>query len=144
MGEGVLKDLHAYWLARATGRAMPLRADIDVIGMKRWLGHLMLVDVLQGGADFRYRLYGSNVASLFGRDRTHQLASTLPNHSRETVTAEYRRVVETSQPHYVRHRRTLPRGSAEIAKLILPLGDDSGVHMLLAGMYRADQLHGVP
>lgn len=140
MGEGVLADLHAYWLTSAAGRPMPTRADIDVFEMKPWLGHLMLVEVLEGGADFRYRLYGSNVAHLFGRDRTGQVTSALPVHAREIVCAEYRRVVDSREPHYVRHRRTLARGTGEIAKLILPLGDEGGVHMLLAAMYRADAL----
>lgn len=140
MGEGVLADLHAYWLDRAAGRPMPARADIDVFEMKRWLGHLMLVEMLEGGADYRYRLYGSNVALLFGRDRTGQTMAALPVHARDVVAAEYRRVVETGRPDYVRHRRTLARGSGEIAKLILPLGDERGVHMLLAAMYRAEAL----
>jgi hypothetical protein len=140
MGEGVLADLYAYWLDRAAGRPMLSRADIDVFEMKRWLGYLMLVEVIEGGADFRYRLYGSNVALLFGRDLTGQTTGSLSVHARDVVAAEYRKVVETRQPHYVRHRRSLVRGKGEIAKLILPLGDGRDVHMLLAAMYRAEML----
>ena len=38
--------------------------------MRRWLGNVLLVDVIEGGAEFVYRLYGSNVAERFGRDMT--------------------------------------------------------------------------
>ena len=40
-----LRSLHAFWDRCRAGRVMPLRRDIDVLDLRPWLGHLMLIDV---------------------------------------------------------------------------------------------------
>ena len=59
----------AYWRARAAGRAMPARADIDPVDMRGFIANVGLVDVLADGREtpeFRVRLAGTAVEEVFG------------------------------------------------------------------------------
>jgi hypothetical protein len=62
-----LKD---YWDSRRGARAMPSRADINPADMKAHIRAIVLVDVLPGFTDFRYRMIGSNVTEHMLGDAT--------------------------------------------------------------------------
>lgn len=49
----------ADWHRRRGDRKMPRRADIDPTEITTVLPHLRLIDVLEGGARYRYRLVGA-------------------------------------------------------------------------------------
>jgi hypothetical protein len=65
-----LAFLRDYWLKKRGARAMPSRADIRPSDIKDHLGWIIMVDVLPGVDDFRYRLIGSLVTEYFGGDAT--------------------------------------------------------------------------
>src|SRR3546814_20569143 len=44
-----LAALRDYWLSKCGARRMPARSAIDPLEMKRWLGHLVLHEVIDGG-----------------------------------------------------------------------------------------------
>lgn len=64
-----------YWEERRGARDIPDRADIDVLDLKPWLGWLNMLDVIDGGEDFRYRVFGTNHVARLGVDVTGKLAS---------------------------------------------------------------------
>lgn len=70
-------DLKAYWDQKRGARAMPMRADIDPLDLRKHLGSLILIDVLPGATDFRMRLIGSTIVEALGRDSTGKLLSSL-------------------------------------------------------------------
>jgi hypothetical protein len=72
-----IHDLVAYWHAKRGTRWAPMRRDIDPLELRAHLPHLYMVDVLKGGADYRYRLIGTAIAEGLGRDSTGQLISEL-------------------------------------------------------------------
>jgi len=72
-----LLTLYAYWLSKRGGRAMPSRADIDPGDFRALLPHILLVDVIDGGTDFRYRLVGTELERHLGRPVTGRLLSEL-------------------------------------------------------------------
>jgi len=60
-----------YWKSACRGRSMPSRGDIDPLAMpSALLPNLALVDVVEGGARFRFRLVGSEVGSAWGLSLT--------------------------------------------------------------------------
>ncbi len=71
------RDLKAYWDAKRGTRAMPRRADIDPLELRKHLGSLVLIEVLPGMTDFRMRLIGSTIVETLGRDSTGKLLSEL-------------------------------------------------------------------
>jgi hypothetical protein len=65
-----LAFLLRYWNEKRGTRAMPTRGDLEVSEMKQHLGWVMIVEVLPGFADFRYRLIGTLVTQYFLADGT--------------------------------------------------------------------------
>src|SRR5690349_11695996 len=54
-----LRALLDYWSILRRTEALPRAELIDPLAMRRALGYVMLVDVVENGLDFRYRLFGS-------------------------------------------------------------------------------------
>lgn len=81
------------------GQPMPSRRDFDVTDLKEWLGHVLMLDVIDGGADFRYRLVGVEIARALGRDYTGRIMSEcafeIPT---SAVIEEFREVVAARRP----------------------------------------------
>ncbi|UUX51173.1 PAS domain-containing protein [Nisaea acidiphila] len=134
--DGRLRQLLAYWQTKRTdGPAAPL-GGIDPAEMRFILGYLMILEALEDGADFRYRLYGSLIAERFGRDVTGQTVCAFGD-SEYIVNfflATYQAVVERAAPLLTTH---FPRPGSQTAswtRLILPLSDEGGrVARLLVG-----------
>ena len=131
-----LQQLLAYWQDKRTGGpAAPMR-EIDPAEMRFILGYLMILEALEDGADFRYRLYGSLIAERFGRDVTGQTIRTFGDgeYIVNFFLATYQAVLERATPMLTTH---FPRPGSQTAswtRLILPLSDESGaVARLLVG-----------
>lgn len=133
-----LRSLAAHWHSLAGGDALPARSAIDPTAMRPWLGNILLVDVIDGGAGFTYRLYGSEVAEHFGRDLTGRTPSEFPAHHVDIILGAYRGVVETGRPRYTVHILSIDgRKFAAWERVVLPLSDDGRtVNHLLVGLYR--------
>ncbi len=68
-----------YWLGQcgADGSLPPVGA-VDPIQLAPALGRLLVVEPVDGGADFRYRLFGSKIASFINAEMTGKLLSHHP------------------------------------------------------------------
>jgi hypothetical protein len=134
--------LHALWDAKRHARAMPARSDFAFEDLRRWLGNLVLVDVLDRGADFLFRVYGTTVAHFFGHDLTGRRLSQLAAMPQRICREEYGDVVTSRRPRYVVRRPSIRRVYANAARVILPLSRDGrGVEQLLVGFYPIDATH---
>ena len=79
----------------------------------------MLLDLVEGGRDFRYRLYGSMIASISGFDMTGKLLSEHPAspYVAEFALASYRAAVQRREPVFrERHPVGAPYSSAAQAR----------------------------
>lgn len=131
------QDLKRYWDAKRGSRAMPGRSDIDPVELRRHLGSLILLDVLHGCDDYRYRLIGSKVVQAYGRDSTGKTVRTLLANTEE----QYVEVTLDAYRSVARRRTTaLTSGSLKVVKrdfvrfecLMLPLGShDDRVDIIL-------------
>jgi hypothetical protein len=135
-----LRALEQYWQRRRGANPLPARRDIDPVDMRPWLGNVALVQVVDGGRDFVFRLYGAELAHIFGRDMTGQSARSFPPHHVEIITGPYREVVRAAAPRYTAHILNIgDRRYAAWERVILPLADKAGaaaVGLLLIGLYR--------
>lgn len=77
-----LEIVEEYWNRLRRGRAMPSRADIDPADIVRQLPFVGLVDVIENGCDFRFRLLGTALDYAFGR---HYTGSRLSEIEREDL-----------------------------------------------------------
>ena len=127
----VLLDLLAYWERKRGDRIMPTRADIDPLELKGHLGWLILVDVLPGLEDFRYRLVGTNIVHAVGRDSTGRTvrelyANTAAGYVSMTLKL-FRLVAEEAQAVWTGGTlRVLGRGHRQFQTLMLPLDTGDG------------------
>ncbi|GIL40809.1 PAS domain-containing protein [Roseiterribacter gracilis] len=138
-----LRALYAFWRrARAVNGDVPSRAQIDVQDLAPWLASLLLVDVLPG-PDFRYRVYGTELTLLFGKDRTGTLVRDFSVPAAELMPHDYEAALEARDAQRVARQR-LVRLSARtrctdmrtIETLILPLRrDGAAIEQLLVGAY---------
>lgn len=132
-----LRFLLRYWSELAGARSMPRAKEIDALEMRPALGYINLLDVLEGGEDFRYRVFGSTIAAVAGYDMTGRTVSALkvaPSMA-EFALASCRAVARRGEPLLTEHR---PPASAVPTVawhgLILPLaGEDGAVTRLLVG-----------
>ncbi len=68
-----------YWLAQhgADGSLPPVSA-VDPIQLVPALGRLLVVEPVDGGTDFRYRLFGSKIAAFINAEMTGKLLTDHP------------------------------------------------------------------
>ena len=71
----MLASVRDYWSKKCGARAMPARQDISPAQLKAQLPHILLIDVVEGGADFRYRLIGTYLRQFFPVDPVGRLMS---------------------------------------------------------------------
>jgi hypothetical protein len=131
-----LRFLLEYWTDLAAGGVLPNRRCIDPLAMRPALGYIMLIDVVDHGRDFRYRLYGSTIALISKLDMTGRLMSTHPASSyvNEFGLAANRAVLNRRLPLYTERTPALAERTVRWQRIALPLADDLGdVTRILAG-----------
>ncbi len=117
------KALLDYWTGKREQRLMPDRSDVDPIDIPKLLPDIGLLDVIDGGRRFYFRVVGSNINRSFGHDYTgHYLDDVAPIGYSQFITLLYRKVVQTRCPVYslgkCRYRDSSVRS---IQRLLLPL-----------------------
>jgi len=95
-----LKPVLEYWHEAKNGRSAPSWTDFDLMRLpSQLIPTTSVVDVIDGGADFRYRFWGSGFTTVLGYDLTGQLASELsPNSLADVAMKHHREVVEKKRP----------------------------------------------
>ncbi len=127
----IIDDRHrallTYWTDKREQRSIPDRADIDPIDIPKLLPDIGLLDVIDGGRRFFFRVVGSNINRSFGHDYTgHYLDDVAPIGYSQFITLLYKEVIHRRCPVYslgkCRYRDSSVRS---IQRLLLPLTKDS-------------------
>lgn len=133
-----LSALQALWEAKRGAREFPSRADFDVLELTAWMGNLTILEVVDGGADFRFRLHGTNIVNLYGHEMTGKLASTLPLPVAKVIFEEFGTLVHRRAPMLIQRGHVSPhRDFTKVIKLLLPLyvDDETSVQQLFSCSY---------
>lgn len=130
-----LTFLHGFWRQRSRDGDLPLSEAIDALALRSALGFVMLLEPVDGGADFRYRVYGSAIAARSGLELTGKLVSAVPAPLVAAYfLATYRAVLVRRCPLLARHTTHHDIQVTQWDRLILPFVDrDERVHRLLVG-----------
>jgi hypothetical protein len=115
-------QLLEHWRARCRGSLLPRRADFDPVSLKAHLGWLCIVEVLPDRCDLVYRLIGSRIVEIVGRDATgKRVSEVLP----PAALTMYRHVMEAPRPVRVFGAvEWRDKGYISHETLALPLADD--------------------
>ncbi len=132
-----LRDLYVYWERRRDGaHAMP-RSALDATDLAATiLPYMAVLEVLSGARDFQYRLVGTGITDIVGRDFTGETVSSFgQRHEDDRLKIGYQEVVRTGQPQrYEGDLRNVGRELVTYERLALPMtSDDSTIDQLLVG-----------
>jgi hypothetical protein len=121
-----VRDAYQYWLRIRGHKPMPSRSDIDPIDLKFCLGWTCLVEVIhEPSRRFRYRLDGSQLASLTGWDLTGRYLDAIPDEAyRDFVGMIYNRVVDNKAPVFIRNSEEWTNFGYLTESVTLPLSND--------------------
>lgn len=134
-----------HWRALRGEAPAPPMAALDPVDLRPALGYVLLVDPVDRGADFRYRLYGSLIATVSGADMTGKLVSQ--HHASAHVVdfsfAGYLAVYRRPEPLYTLRHPARAVHTRSWERLVLPLLDERGkVGRFLVGNVPTDHLGG--
>ena len=134
--EPLLAELYAYWTAKRGARFAPSRAEIDPVEIPSLLPHLMLIDVIDGGARLRYRLAGTEIESRFGCSMVGRYVDELMRgRYYDYVLGLYRELLTSRRALYSESAYG-PGGDSPLyaRRLMLPLSSDGErIDIVLAG-----------
>jgi len=139
----ILRSVKAYWDMKRGARRMPARSDIKPAEIKELLPQVLLVDVLSGGNDFRYRLLGTKLRPYFPEEATGKtMSAALAPFGKETVKATlavYSVVAAERVPLRITGPgETFAQHSKSFEALLMPLGDVDDVAEMIFGAFEFD------
>jgi len=120
------------------GRADGIPDDLlDPTELKPALGYINLVEPVDGGRDFRYRIFGTYITAFTGCDMTGRLLSELPD-CRNVVDyalASCRAVLARRLPLLSQRMPIDAKGKSRWERVVLPfVAPDNSVTRLLVGV----------
>ncbi len=141
-----LKFLLGHWQRLKGEHRYPLASLIDPLEMRPALGYITLLAPIDGGRDFRFRLFGTVIAAACEFDMTGDMLSSLPLrvHVAEYELALHRAALARGEPVYTWHIPPSSASSAIWHRLVLPFGNERGeIVRLMTGIVpvpRAERL----
>lgn len=131
-----MRWLFACWNEMRGERDMPQRDELNPRALGPFLRNVQLFEVVDGGKDFRCRVYGTGLYEVTGLHMTGQQISEFDNaRIRERMLASLHRVLETGLPVRLTVERSalahLPHKGVEA--IWLPLGGREGITHVLSG-----------
>jgi hypothetical protein len=135
----ILGPTLAHWLAKRGERAMPRRSEIDPTEIPpKVLPNLQIIDVIDGGARFRYRLVGTALVEAYGRDFSGRIADELfPDDRLSFVQGIYRTVCTSKLPFFSRNKYHTPKDIDLFSlRIYMPLSDDGAAVTHILGVMR--------
>jgi hypothetical protein len=129
----------SYWMSKRGGRSMAGKRDIDPLEIPRGvLANVQLIDVIDGGARYRYRLIGTATVDAYGEDFTGRYPDEMfPPDLRDFIHGIYRQVCAWKAPLFLSNRYVTARGF-ELAsrRIYMPLSDDDAEAHHIFGVLR--------
>lgn len=126
----------AHWRGLRQDAPLPDREVLDPSGMLRLLPYTFLIDVLDGGNDFRYRLVGTNIVAHTPRDNTGlRLSEIEAQGTQRQLRALYGSAVAGRQPRFqriaYRTRAGMRSWYETVACPLLERGSGPGIRLLV-------------
>jgi hypothetical protein len=129
--------LHDYWREACEGvLPVPKQKIYPVALPTHLLAHVLLVDVVFDPPDFRYRLIGTEITQLTGRDSTGKLLSEIPYPTDvgERIGEIYAAVAHSNEVLYAEDpAEWASRDFIRMATLLLPASSDGNRTDLIFG-----------
>lgn len=136
-----LRELLSLWHARRGTRPMPARSDFDAVELMRFGGRIALIDVYHDPKRYRFRLIGSRITEILGRDSTGRYADDLYDPEfYQTAIGSYETILRDRQPVTAHgNMKMMDKEHIRFESLDLPLSEDGEViDMIMKGTHFGD------
>jgi hypothetical protein len=124
--------------ALAGGRKMARWREFRPVQVRWMIGRLFVIEVLDGGVDYFFRLGGTVLDEIYGTDLNQKRLSEAENGPlRAALRTGYDTVVASGEPLFGRAVLHWQKGQdIHIQRLLIPFaGDEERVQMILGGVY---------
>jgi hypothetical protein len=138
-----LADVHRIWRELSAGRVGATRVDVTPARLRGTMPWTFLIDVIDGGRDFRFRFAGDRIIQFMGRRFAGALLSELLGTPFfDGMNAFFKGCVTAQVPMANGPRRTSYPGKEhlEMEVMVLPLSDDGIAVTGLLGTFDTWQL----
>lgn len=140
----IVRETYRYWLSKCADDRLPSRADIRVEEIPRLMPYLFLVDVAQEPLSFRFRLVGTAISALAGREFTGVAVSEAEyGGAWQRIHDDYATAVRTRTAHHA--DATAPWGGREFLhyeRIVAPLAADGRtIDMLFGALHPTEPLN---
>jgi hypothetical protein len=133
-----LGELLHYWSQQRDDRPMPRRDDIDPTAIRRNVGRMHLLAV-EGPGVYRYRIYGSAVTNPDMLEMTGKTTRDYRDQSfARLVTSHMDEALAQAVPTCYQIEALTDGKPYRYIRMILPLGDATGISHLLVGTQRLE------
>ncbi|MDF1748674.1 MAG: PAS domain-containing protein [Alphaproteobacteria bacterium] len=114
-------------MPRRADNAPPNTKDFDVFRFRVAMGFMIYLDVIEGGADFRFRVFGSRVVDSIGFDWTGRLVSEMPlsANCRAYLATSYRAIIHRKEPLFLKHKIQHDETTVEWNTFLVPMSSDT-------------------
>ncbi|MEQ9642853.1 MAG: PAS domain-containing protein [Alphaproteobacteria bacterium] len=126
------RTLWTWWIDKGGPEHLPPFDLISPATLKPFLGRLIVLEPIDDGADFRYRLYGSTIAQFVGMDFTGKLLSQthalrrIPEVMIPCHLATFRAAIQARQALYMAEQREHAVTPYTWHRLLLPFAAADG------------------
>ncbi|PKQ02081.1 MAG: hypothetical protein CVT73_20145 [Alphaproteobacteria bacterium HGW-Alphaproteobacteria-12] len=126
-----------HWRSHLQPDGLMMRADFNPLDMPRLMGGMFVVEPVDGGADMRYRLVGSENEHRLGRKFTGELFTVCyRQHMAADQIAFHNRVMANKSPACLRgHWVGMDLEHAHFEAIYLPVRAATGELQVIGGMY---------
>ncbi len=121
-----IRKIYDYWSGKRIGDALPARRDIDPVEVYDCLSVLMILEVVDGGQDFRIRLAGSQIEEAHDRPLKGLLVGEMgEGEELAAMLDRFRAIVATRLPDFrTASLSVVGRAFIEFDRVALPLSED--------------------
>jgi hypothetical protein len=137
----ILGPALAYWTRKRETNPMPRKRDIDPVELPRkLLPNIQIIEVVDGGARFRYRLVGTASVDAFGSDYTGRYVDEMFSDDRlNFIRSIYSTVHRTKIPLFSLNRYHTTKNIDLFAyRIYMPLSEDGTEVDNILGILRYD------
>lgn len=135
IGSTRLRSLLDYWMSLPRGKRLPLTEAIDAVDIGPAIGIVMLLEPTEDPYEFRYRLYGSEIAAFSKLELTRKTTAAIPSpEMRAYFQVTYAASIRSGRSMLCDHRTPPAFSIVCWSRLILPCEDGTGrINRLLVG-----------